>query len=286
MSRTHNKRRNAGLLYEFLVRTISQALVEGNQKKSSSALKILRRHFKPGTELHKEFRLINALVRSTVSSESVASSVLGEAKVASRAYDLSALDREKSMLIRSINHHLRDDNFYDQHINEYKAYATAQTLINNWRMSEGNRDISALANYEDQMVKWLVTEKSEPLDSSMGDESPGMTRLLMKVMTKKLNEKYSTSLNQEQKSLLKTYIFSTSQSDPSVIQRRLQEIKEGLGHSIEGYVTECNGDSYLAEKIDRVKGQLLSESLANVDDDTVTRFMLYMRLNSELTSEE
>ena len=73
MSRTHNKRRNAGLLYEFLVRTISQALVEGNQKKSSTALKILRRHFKPGTELHKEFRLINALVRSTVSSESVAS---------------------------------------------------------------------------------------------------------------------------------------------------------------------------------------------------------------------
>lgn len=286
MSRTHNKRRNAGLLYEFLVRTISQALVEGNQKKSSTALKILRRHFKPGTELHKEFRLINALVRSTVSSESVASSVLGEAKAASRAYDIIALDREKSMLIRSINHHLRDDNFYDQHITEYKAYATAQTLINNWRIAEGNRDISALANYEDQMVKWLVAEKSEPADSSMGDESPGMTRLLMKVMTKKLNEKYSTSLNQEQKSLLKTYIFSTSQSDPSVIQRRLIEIKEGLENSMEGYVSHQNHDSYLMEKIDKVRGQLLSESLNNIDDDTVTRFMLYMRLNSELTSEE
>ena len=39
---THNskKKRNSGLLYEFLVRTISRALVEGNKKKSAHALKI------------------------------------------------------------------------------------------------------------------------------------------------------------------------------------------------------------------------------------------------------
>ena len=112
----HNKKRNTGLLYEFLIHTISQALVDDDKRKSSRALKIIKSHFKPGTELYKEFRLINSIMKTTVSVESVASSILGEAKVAARSHDVDSLDREKSLLIRSINHQLNDDHFYDQQI--------------------------------------------------------------------------------------------------------------------------------------------------------------------------
>ena len=93
MSKAHQKKRNSGLLYEFLVHCISRALVENDQKKSAAALKILRRHFKPGTELYKEFRLINSLIKTTVSSESVASSIVTEAKAAARSHDIKVLDR-------------------------------------------------------------------------------------------------------------------------------------------------------------------------------------------------
>ena len=41
-TKNHNKKRNSLLIYEFLVRTISRALVEDDKKKSSAALKILR----------------------------------------------------------------------------------------------------------------------------------------------------------------------------------------------------------------------------------------------------
>jgi hypothetical protein len=142
MTKIHNKRRNAGLLYEFLIRTISNALVEGDKKKSTTALRLLKKHFKAGTELYREFRLINALVRSTVSSDSVASSILSEAKTAAKSYNLEALDKEKSHLIKNINYYLRDNNFFDQQINEYKAYATAQMLINNWRSEGRDKDIA------------------------------------------------------------------------------------------------------------------------------------------------
>ena len=37
----HNKKRNTGLLYEFLIKTISQSLVDDDKKKSSKALKIV-----------------------------------------------------------------------------------------------------------------------------------------------------------------------------------------------------------------------------------------------------
>ncbi len=286
MTKIHNKRRNAGLLYEFLIRTISNALVEGDKKKSTTALRLLKKHFKAGTELYREFRLINALVRSTVSSDSVASSILSEAKTAAKSYNLEALDKEKSHLIKNINYYLRDNNFFDQQINEYKAYATAQMLINNWRSEGRDKDIANLVAYEDQMVRWLVSEKTEKGELISQEDSPGMSRLLMKVMTQKLNEKYSMTLNDDQKGLLKSYIFSTAQSDPSIIKKKLSEIKDGLLSNIDNYLFLNKDDSYIVEKMNNVKGSLMNESIEHVDDDVITKFMLYVKLGNEINSEE
>jgi len=283
-SSTHNKKRNTGLLYEFLVQTISSSLVEGNQKKSSLALRILRKHFKPGTELYKEFRLINALVRTTVSSEVVAGSIMNEAKLAAKSYDVTALDREKSILIKQINYSLKDDHFYDQQVNEYKMYATVQTLLNDWRSS--NKDIGRLAIYEDQMVKHLISEKVKPVDQIMSEESAGTSRLLMKVMTKKLNEKYAGLLNEEQRSLFKAYVFSTANSNPEIIQNKLLEVKTNLLEKIGSYVKMHPDNSYINEKLVNTQDRLMTESLDVINDDTVTRFMLYTKLSSELISEE
>lgn len=283
-NKVHNKKRNAGLLYEFLVRTISNALVEGDQKKSAAALKILRRHFKPGTELYKEFRLINALIKTTVSSEPVAASILGEAKMAARSHDLDRLDREKSLLIKNINYLLNDENFYDQQINEYRMYATVQTLLNDWRSS--NRDLSRLATYEDQLVGWLTTEKVQNDEQIISEESAGTNRLLMKVMTKKLNEKYAGILNDDQKSLVKAYVFSTASSDPAVIQKKLSEIKDVLIERIGTYKDSHKDNKYINDKLDEAYSRVISEDLSSVDDETVTRFMLYTKLSTELVGEE
>lgn len=283
-SSSHNKKRNAGLLYEFLVRTISCALVEGDKKKSSTSLKILRRYFKPGSELYKEFRLINALIKTTVSSETVAASILGEAKSAARSYDLSTLDREKSLLIKHINHSLNDENFYDQQVNEYRMYATVQTLLNDWRAT--NKDLQRMASYEDQLVQWLTTPKDKPADVIINEESPGTSRLLMKVMTKKLNEKYSGILNEDQRSLVKTYVFSAASEDSSIIKKKLTEIKDNLFEKMASYARQNINNKYVTSKLNDVRDQLMSENFEHIDDETVTRFMLYTKLSTELDSKE
>ena len=281
--RTHNKRRNAGLLYEFLVHTISSALVEGDQKRSAAALKLLKKHFKPGSELYKEFRLINALVTSTVSSPSVASSIIGEAKLASRQCNVDALDKEKSVLLKRINHTLNESgNFFDQHINDYTMYATAQTLLNSWRGA--TVDLAELAVYEDKLTQWL-TESKQRSDVSVSTETPGSTRLLMKVMTQKLNEKYGGSLSADQKSLVKAYVFSTGHDDSTIIKKRLEEVRVALVASIDGYVSHHADETYTCNKLEEVRQCINSESLHEVDDATVTRFMQYVKLNSELGEE-
>lgn len=269
MSRIHNKKRNTALLYEFLVRTVSAALVEGDKKTSATALKILRNFYKPGTQLYKEFRLFNSLVKTTVSSDGVSTSILSEAKAAAALINVEALDREKSQLIRSINHLIKNENFYDQPVNEYRTYATIQTLLNEWRKKPGTVDIDTVAKYEQQLRDWLVTEKKEH-SHSITEDSPGTSRLLMKVMMKKLNEKYSSTLNSDQKEIIRSYAFSTAKDDKSTIIKKLMEVRNNLSRSIDSYVTDNPENKFVIDKMVSVKSQMLSESLESVDDSTVS----------------
>lgn len=284
MSRTHNKKRNTGLLYEFLVRTISQALVNGDQRKSATALRLIKRHFRPGTQLHKEYRLINSLVRITVTNDAVAASILQEAKAAARTHDVRQLDREKSLLISNINKALGDADFYDQPVSEYRTYATAQTLLNDWR--DPASDIGRLAQYEDQLVTWMVSKKPEPNDPPLESDNPGEGRLLMKVMMRKLNEKYAGVLNDDQRRLLRAYAFSTANDDPGSIRLKLAETKDRLLREIEAFKHDNPDNAYVNGKLDEVVNALIAEDLGVVDDDAVTRFMLYTRLRSELVTED
>lgn len=285
MSRTHNKKRNTALLYEFLIKTISSALVENDKRKSSIALKIIRRYFKSGTELYKEFRIFNALIKTTVSSDSVGTSILKEARSAVESLNHEMLDKEKSLLIRNINHAINDENFYDQPVSEYRMYASIQTLFNEWQKPVGTADIALLANYENQLREWLISEKKKE-DHTIIDETPGTTRLLMKIMMKKLNEKYSVSLNNDQREIIKAYAFSTANDNQTTIKKKLEEVQGTLLEAIDVYTTQNSNNTFVIDKLQNAKSKILSESFNTVDDATVSKFMLYSSLQHELTTNE
>jgi hypothetical protein len=287
MSKSHQKKRNSGLLYEFLVREVSRCLVEGDVKRSNSVLKVLRKHFRSGSELYKEFRLINSLVRTTVTRESVAGNIVSEAKAACRGHDVQKLDRAKTALLKDIARVVKDDMFFDQHIDEYRVYATVQTLLNEWRKSDKSSvDLSTVGKYEDTLVSWLLTEKVEPCHTISNEESPGTNRLIVKVMTKKLNEKYRDSLTQDQVKLVKAYALSTSKDDPGVITSVMKTIKENLVKKIDGYVVgNSDKEKYVSDRLIEARRLLEEETLEEVDDGTVVRFLSYIKLDSELSSD-
>jgi len=283
MSKNHNKKRNSILLYEFLISSISKSLVENDKKKSSAALKILRRHFKKGTNLYREFRLLNSLIKTSVSSPQVASRILKEAKDAAIQINVEDLNREKSLLIRNINHTINDAGFYDQHISEYRMCATIQQLINEWRSDDA--DLSRVAEYEDQLVSWLLTPKKSVNEHTISEDSAGTSRLLMSVMTKKLNEKYS-GLSDQQKSIIKSYALSTESKDSTHLRTKLEEVRTNLINSIDAYAEETKSLPHLSKKLLETKEELLKERIETVDDSTITKFMIYSKLNSELELKE
>jgi hypothetical protein len=79
MSRSHNKKRNVGIIYELLLRNISSHLVAKNNKLAQESLDLLTNHFNKSSEIYKEFRLFNALANATVSDSAVAAGILSEA---------------------------------------------------------------------------------------------------------------------------------------------------------------------------------------------------------------
>ena len=130
--RSHNKKRNVGIIYEQLVLVLSQALLENDEKKFKHTKGIIKKHFAKGTELYKEFRLLNSLAVTDISDGSLATRILAETKKAARQIKHRRLELERSWLIKEINHSF-GQNFYKAKVSNYKDLATIQRLLDEYR---------------------------------------------------------------------------------------------------------------------------------------------------------
>lgn len=275
----HNKKRNTGLLYEFLARFIANSIVENNENKRNEAFKIINEHFRKGTELHREFRLFNALVSTTTSGPNVASSIIREAKSAARKYDAAKLDHEKSLLIRSINHRINEGGFYNQQIAEYTQYATVQQLLNEWRRGD-DADIAKMAEYEGKLQEWLMVDKTKPaLEEQTSNESDA---LVVKLMTQKINERYQ-GIGKEEKSIIQAYVFREHKDE---LVPKLKALKEQTIAGIDSYLEreEMKTNLSLAEKLSKVRESIVMEPIEEVNDQTIEHFLDIAKLKEEVTN--
>lgn len=280
MGRIHNKKRNVGIIFEQLVRYISLALVNKDSARALRGLGIIREHFKPESELYREFRLFNALVKMRVSNEGLANRILAEAKSASKKFNSQNLRHQKSALIKDINHKLDDRGFYLQHVNEYKNYATTQTLLNDWRHAD-KADLGRMMKYENKVCEWLLGEKPdlthEPFNLAERDE---VNHLTVKILTEKFNTKYGNILNVEQQDLIRKYIFSLTEPDTTRFANSLRLIKSNVLNELKRYSKNCNNE-VLNEKISSVISRVNDLSLNNINDDLISRFLVISKLKEE-----
>jgi hypothetical protein len=277
----HNKKRNVGLVVEFITRYISRMLVEGNVDKANIAIATLRRHIRPGTELHKEYRLFNALSSSSLSNEMIAMTVLREAREACKRHDAEKLDREKSSLIRELNHKLNDSTLYETKVPEYKTYATIQTLLNDWRSAEPNP--VRLAKFEERVVKHLISERTDiNLNDHVDQDVDG---LVVKLMTEKFNGRYG-NMTTIQKQIISEYVTPSSSDDGL----RLMGILEGVRSEAIDIISKKSSDlsmtQYVKEKMASVQEMILNEDISIPRDGTIIRFLGVSQLIDELKNGE
>jgi hypothetical protein len=278
MNKSHNKKRNIGIIYEQLLRHISDSLVRGDKPGAQRALNIIERRFNRQTEIYREFRLFNALAKTTVSDTPVAAAILTEAKSAARRLDTNKLDHEKSQLIREINYTIGQD-LYSRRIPDYKDYATIQTLINDWREGDG-ADLARMVQYESKVVQHLLEKKDQPLTLE-NQVKPEADALVVKIMTEKINQKWSDKLNNEQRDILKAYAFHTDEGSVERLQESLGRIKTDALQVLREFKRN-NTNPVLAEKVDDVIRSVNEMSFDVVTDETISRFMTLSQMKSEL----
>ena len=275
----HNKKRNVGLLFAQLSQLVSESLVEGNTKKANKTLALIKRHFTPGSELFKEFRLFRAIMVTSVPTDSLASSIISEAKIASRNINMKVLTQQKSALIKDINYDLNEASFYNRRATNYKTFATVQTLLSEWRSS--TPDLSVIGKFEPELHLHLLKEKKVKDLEEL--KSTDANHLVIDIMRKKIEEKFGAQLSASQLSLLKEYVFSNN--DSKNFLAKLTSVKKATLSAINNFEKVCN-NKIIENQIPQVRESVLALSTTTADDETLSRYLTLMKLTEELTTGE
>ena len=275
----HNKKRNVGIIYELLLAHISTKLLEGNKKEAKVATKIIEKHFKQGTELHKEFRLFNALAKSNITNTHTVASILNEAKVACRNLNQKQLNKEKSALLHSINYKISDNNFYYRNISDYRNLGLVHLTLNEW--CKKDRDIKRLVDLETRLGELLLKEKNK-LNEQKYDGSHS-DRLVLKIMTEKFNRRYGEELTSDQKKIIEGYVF-LSDKEPEHLQDFFKLKKKEALDSLESFEDKSD-NRYLLSKLDEVRNKIKNLPFNNIDDLNVVKFLTLTKMINEIKKE-
>lgn len=270
----HNKKRNVALIYEQLIRYISRAVIEENHDKAKIASDIIKEYFVKGTHLYREFRLFNAIMRTTASSETVAEKIISEAKSAAKDHDAKALDIEKSKLISAINKRLDDNSFYAIRIPEYRSFATVQVLLNAWR--DKSSDISLVVECEEKAKKILLESKSQDKFEVNTEVNP----LSVRILSEKVSNKLSASLDKRQLDIVMSHVKQDGN-----LTNILSETKKASLDSLKK-VPSIDESGVLSESVGSVRAIIEQLDPTDHSDESISKFLVAHRLVNEIDGEK
>jgi len=275
MSRSHNKKRNVGIIYEQIVLFICNKLLEENKKDAELATNIIAKHFKKNTQLYKEHKLFKALLNTSNVSDQLASSIISEAKKAcNNMFDSKKLEQEKSLLIKDLNYCFGKGTIFEEKITDYRMFATIQTLLNEWRDIDGN--FEKTTEYEIKLHNRLTENKKEDRPNIPIKVDP----LTYRIMNKKFNEKYNPILNESQQKLISNFI----KDDADLISDNYKLLKESCIKKLDSYIRTCN-NNILVEKNQNIKAKISNLDSNDLTKENLQKFLIVAKLKEELVGE-
>jgi len=276
MKPKHSKYKNTGILFELLTRQITSETISNSEPK---AVGILRKFFSNNSTLLKEYQIYHALLNKKFEKEASATVLIETLINAHYKLNKSLLRRERYNLVREIKETYNIEDFFKAKVPNYKIYASVYNLLENQSanlMSVVNSKVAILEhitnkNLPNKPKKEMVMEEYEKFDK----ETRALTH---KMLMEKFNEKYS-GLAENQRTLLKEYVYSVSNSPKlkAFINKEIIAVKAEL--------------EILAPKTDQVTQIKLNEvknlikplcKKSSVHDDNVINLLNYYGLVNEL----
>lgn len=225
----HNKLRNTGILFELLVRQITNDVMENRQ--SGVALKLMREFFNSKTELGKELMLYRAFFTVQKLSEQKAFQLLRLVSEQRKTLDQSKLNLQKYQLIKEIKKSFQLKEFLSARIPSYKIYASIYKTFDAATNGIGDTTIEDLANSQFTIVEHLVgtsqnkeLKEHTELSNVIRNQEEDIRYLSYKILIERFNEKYK-DLDAPQKKLLQEYIHNISNPSKMTTFVRSESVK-------------------------------------------------------------
>jgi hypothetical protein len=275
----HSKYKNTGILFELLVRQITADTLKGGD---SPAIDILKKYFVK-SELSREYRLYESILKSKVLSESHANVYIETTISNSKHLNRSILKKQKYNLINEIKQNYDLATFFGSKLSNYKVLASIYTLIeSNNTTSPDNKQ---LINNKINLLEHLTKKESNLLESKetvlqeFSTYDKDIRSLTYRILLEKFNEKYD-SLSSDQKQVLKEYINSVD-STPGLrkfYNTKISELKNKL----------LEGSKNVKDKATKIKIVEISKMLIELDktskvgDDNLVDLLQYYELVKEI----
>jgi len=277
MAKTHNKKRNIGIIYEQIIQFICKKIMENDEKNSEKAVKIIKEHFESNTQLNKEYKLFKALATTNNVSGPLANSIIFEAKKAcNHMFDNVKLEKEKSRLIKELNYSFGKGTIFKENVKNYRIYATIQTLLNEWR-DPRNASFDLTTKYEIKLHESLTKKVEETKQKN----KPKVDNLTFKLMKNIFENKYSSLLNENQNILLNYY----ANDEEEKLIEKFCFLKESTLDYLDKYI-DSSSNKILLEKYKKVKNNILEVSEEDVSKENLQRYLTIAKLKEELAGEE
>jgi hypothetical protein len=264
-----------------LVRQITSDTLDG---KDSPVKGLLKKYFVK-TELGREYKLYETLLKKTSLTETKANIVVNTLAESSTSLNRGAIKRQKYNLIKEIKEHYDLEKFFNHKLPNYKVFAAFYTLLETYNIPPSSIDPEQIINNKVTILEHLtaapITEKKvkdDVMDEFIGSDKD-VRLLAYRMSLDKFNSKYN-DFNSNQKAVLKEYINSVDNST------RLREFYIDKTNEIKTQLVEINQltkNPVTKIKIDEIINMITVPSKAyKIKDNNIVDLLQYYDLVKEL----
>ena len=272
----HNKIKNTGILFELLTRQITVDLMESN---SSKAVNIVKKYFKNGTQLGKEYELYKILTETKYNTESRAETLIEAVMDNRKKLSSGSIKKEKYNLIKEIRESYNEKDFFNTKINNYKVLASIYNLFEHKEEVAPDKYVATKYTIVENITSQSKASKTNKTYDYLKKQEKDLRMLAYSTLVEKFNKKYS-NLTKKQKTLIKEYINNISNTNKlrEYVDSEVEVVKDTLKTQIkkvEDKVTQIK----LTEVVNQIDGLKKGKV---VSDKQVVSMMRYYQLIGEI----
>ena len=257
---------NVGLIYEAVTKLMASHIVNGRKNDYKKTKNIALKYFNPQTQLGKELQCFNILHKTNTSTPLP---ILERVKTEICQLDDKILVKEKNDFCDEMR-----KSFKDSFTVEAKddVVVAIQTLFFEWRK---NRTLKKNTLFcEAKIIEHMANHKT-PVTPNLSDlKTPGVNSLLLKVLAEKINNKFGSSLTENQKEIIKL------NGNSEALSLKLQNERKRILPLIESALQDDEFDQSVKEKLKNVK--VLLEKKTEPTTENVNFYLSLDKLEKEL----